>query len=94
VRSCSKIAHQKEKGRKGKEKKKAAPPFLIAKVAITVLLAILVGVGDLCQANAYRSFAEHGILTHSRGTETLYYGGDWGWNDYMNKAGFKAVVST
>ena len=79
---------------KQKEKSKSSTSLLFGTAVLTAGLGILVAAGDTRFANAYRSFADYAIKIYKTGTGSLYYGGDWGWDYYMNKAGLKPVIST
>lgn len=76
------------------EAKRASRPLLAGTAVLTGLLSVAAAVADYRYANVYRSFSEHVIAEFGAGKGNLYYGGDWGWDYYMNRAGLKPIIST
>ncbi|MBI4227118.1 MAG: glycosyltransferase family 39 protein [Candidatus Omnitrophica bacterium] len=66
---------------------RAVPMILVA----TALLGLVVSAADMAQANVYRHFVEEKVPTLGLSPERTRFAGHWGFQYYMERAGFRPL---
>lgn len=67
--------------------------FLTITTIATVVIGVMVGIGDFKLANCYKNFAQLTTATYASEKQSVYFAGDWGWEYYMRRAGFSPILS-